>query len=172
MTRRRHPDQAGRLAAAECIEYSDLTSLHVSEHGVGVTFLNPRRKKLRRIRYDGCYSKTPKLRQADYIIGMEHVVDVIVELKGSDLKHAATQVETTLEVWKLDLIRYPKIVCLIIYGRIEAKRKRVGKIPRMGSTIGSMEREFLLTHQTLLWVRESGAEKFKFKKLLGGTDAR
>jgi hypothetical protein len=42
----------------------------------------------------------------------------------------------------------------------------------MGSTIGSMEREFLLTHQTLLWVRESGAEKFKFKKLLGGTDAR
>jgi len=32
---------------------------------------------------------------------------------------------------------------------------------------GSVEREFLLTHKTLLWVRESGSEKFRFNKLLG-----
>jgi hypothetical protein len=98
---------------------------------------------------------------------MEQVVDVIVELKGSDLKHAATQVETTFGAWKADPIRYPRIVCLIVYGRIEAKRKGVGKIPRMGSNVGTIEREFLLTHKTFLWVRESGAEKFRLNKLLG-----
>ncbi|MGD0831047.1 MAG: hypothetical protein ABR907_08905 [Terracidiphilus sp.] len=167
MTKLRPLSKAGPSINAECIEYSDRTSLHISERGVGATFLNPRRKQLRKIRYDGCYNETPRKRQADYIVGMAQVVDVIVELKGSDLKHAVTQIEITLEAWAADPIRYPRIVCLIVFGRIEAKRKGVGKIPRMGSKIGTIEREFLLTHETLLWVRESGSEKFRFNKLLG-----
>jgi hypothetical protein len=98
---------------------------------------------------------------------MPQIVDVIVELKGSDLKHAVTQIEITLAAWNADPIRYPRIVCLIVFGRIEANRKGVGKIPHMGSKAGTIEREFLLTHKTLLWVRESGSEKFRFNKLLG-----
>jgi hypothetical protein len=39
--------------------------------------------------------------------------------------------------------------------------------PRMNSRLGFVEREFLLRHRTLLWVRESGSEKFKFSKLQG-----
>jgi hypothetical protein len=83
---------------------------------------------------------------------------VIVELKGSDLKRAVTQVEDTLEAWEQDPIRFPQIVCLIVYGHT---------FPRMSSRLGVIEREFLLAHGTFLWVRESGAEKFRFSKLLG-----
>jgi hypothetical protein len=169
MTRRKPRSISETTHAAECIEHSNEISLHISEHGVGATFLNPRRKQLRKIRYDGCYRRTPRSRQADYIVGLAQVVDVIVELKGSDLKHAVTQIETTFGAWKDDPIRYPRIVCLIVYGRIEAKRKGVGKIPRMGSNVGTIEREFLLTHNTQLWVRESGSEKFRFNKLLGNS---
>jgi len=161
MTRRRPRSESETTRAEECIEFSNETSLHISEHGVGATFLNPRRKQLRKIRYDGCYNRTPKSKQADYIVGMAQVVDVIVELKGSDLKRAVTQVEDTLEAWEADLIRFPRIVCLIVYGHT---------FPRMNSRLGVIEREFLLAHKTLLWVRESGSEKFKFNKLLGKSE--
>jgi hypothetical protein len=85
-------------------------------------------------------------------------VDVIVELKGSDLKRALVQIEDTLEAWEVDPIRFPIIVCLIVYGHT---------FPRMNSQLGVIEREFLLSHRTLLWVRENGSEKFKFNRLLG-----
>jgi hypothetical protein len=158
MTRQKPRNKSESTRAEECVKYSNETSLHISEQGVGATFLNPRRKQLRKIRYDGCYNGTSRSRQADYIIGMAQVVDVIVELKGSDLKRAVTQVEETLEAWEANLIRFPNIVCLIVYGHT---------FPRMNSRLGVIEREFLLAHKTLLWVRESGSEKFKFNKLLG-----
>jgi hypothetical protein len=158
MTRQKPRSEPEATRTKECIEFSNETSLHISEHGVGATFLNPRHKQLRKIRYDGCYSRTTGRGRADYIIGFNESVDVIVELKGSDLKRAFTQAEETLEVWKQDSIRFPQIVCLIVYGHT---------FPRMNSRLGVIEREFLLSHETLLWVRESGSEKFRFSKLLG-----
>jgi hypothetical protein len=143
--------------AEDCIEHSNGTSLHVSGHGVGATFRNPRRKQLRKIRYDNCYN-TRGDRKADYIVGIVDVVDVIIELKGSDLKHAVSQIENTLAAWTVDPIRYPRIVCLIVYGHT---------FPRMNSRLGVIEREFLLSHGTFLWIRENGSEKFSFRKLLG-----
>ena len=158
MTARKPPSQTGRPSADECIEISNGTSLHINEHGVGATFLNPRRKQLRKIRYDGCYSRAVGRGQADFIVGLSQVVDVIVELKGSELKRALVQVEDTLEAWEKELIRFPQIVCLIVYGHT---------FPRMTSRLGVIEREFQLEHGTLLWIRESGSGKFKFSKLLG-----
>jgi hypothetical protein len=158
MTRRKPRRRVEQSIAPDCIEFTNRTSLHISEHGVGATFVNPHRRQLREIRYDGCYNTVSGRRQADYIVGMMQVVDVIVELKGSDLKRALTQVETTLGVWKDDPLRYPRIVCLIVFGHT---------FPRTNSRLGVIEREFLLAHGTFLWLRESGSEKFKFSKLQG-----
>jgi hypothetical protein len=158
MTRRKPPSRVEQSSDADCIEFTNRTSLHISEQGVGATFVNPHRRQLRKVHYDGCYHKVSGRRQADYIVGVVQVVDVIVELKGSDLKHAVTQVETTLEVWKDDPLRYPRIVRLVVYGHT---------FPRMNSRLGVIEREFLLAHRTFLWVRENGSEKFKFSKLQG-----
>ncbi|MGA2048426.1 MAG: hypothetical protein ABSG96_12075 [Terracidiphilus sp.] len=157
MTRRK-PRSEPDAAREECIEFSNGTSLHVAEQGVGATFLNPRRKQLRKVRYDGCYNRPAGRGQADYIVGFHGMVDVIVELKGSDLKRALVQIEDTLGAWEQELIRFPQIVCLIVFGHT---------FPRMNSRLGFIEREFLLAHRTLLWLRESGTEKFKFSKLQG-----
>jgi hypothetical protein len=97
-------------------------------------------------------------RRADFIIGSDSSVDVILELKGSDLKHALIQVTGTLTRWKDDPIHYPSIVCLIVFGHT---------YPRMTSRLGVLEREFLDQHRTLLWIRESVEEKFSFRKLSG-----
>jgi hypothetical protein len=158
MARKKPLEPAAPNQENECIEFSSRTSLHVSEEGVGATFVNRRRKELRKIKYDGCYCKAVREGRADYIVGFDQATDIILELKGSDLKHALVQVADSLDQWRNDLIHYPQIVCLIVLGHT---------IPRMRSNIGVMEREFLDRHRTLLWIRQSGAERFSFNKLAG-----
>ena len=158
MTRQKPLNEPEDTRGEECIEFTNKTSLHIQEEGVGATFLNPRRRELRKVRYDGCYNRTNGRGQADFIVGFHRSVDVIVELKASDRKRALIQIEDTLVAWEKDPIRFPQIVCLIVFGHT---------FPRMNSRLGVIEREFLLSHRTLLWMRESGSEKFRFSNLQG-----
>jgi hypothetical protein len=158
MARRKPRKQAAPAQEDECIEFSNGPSLHVTEKGIGATFVNRRRKELRKIQYDGCYCRTSREGRADFIIGFDRRIDVILELKGSDLKHALVQVADTLGRWREDAIRYPQIVCLVVFGHT---------FPRMSSRLGVLEREFLDDRNTLLWIRESAEEKFSFRKLSG-----
>jgi hypothetical protein len=158
MARRRPRKPAAPAGDNECIEFSNAPTLHISEEGIGATFVNRQRKELRRIKYDGCYCQVAGSGRADFIIGFDRSIDVILELKGSDLKHALVQVTDTLGRWRVDAIHYPRIVCLIVFGHT---------FPRMSSRLGVMEREFLGRHNTLLWIRESATEKFNFRRLAG-----
>jgi len=173
MTIPKPPSQPGCQWVEECIESCDATSVHVVERGVGATFLNPRRRPIRKIYNDGCYNKTSGVKQADYIVGMPDVVDVIVELKGSDtnIKEACSQIESTLEAWRVSPVRFRKIVCLIVYGRIEGKKKLAGRVPRANSMKDAVERQFLGANKALLLVRESGSEQFRFNDFLRKNDA-
>lgn len=146
--------------------------LSVEENGVRASFSNPRARAIRIIAYDNCYNRNANELKADYILGVPKRLDVIVELKGSDLKHAYMQVESTLERWKIEPIRYARIVCLIIFGRLEGSERKAGRIPRMNSSNGAKERDFLYRNATLLLIRESSSGLFKFDKTLGSTDAR
>jgi hypothetical protein len=172
MTIQKPPSQPGWTWVEECIESCDATSIYVEERGVGATFQNPRRIQIRKIHYDGCYNETPNELKADFIVGMPGVVDVIVELKGSDLKHASDQVGSTLRAWQLNPVRFPRIGCLIIFGRVEGKRKMAGRTPRMNSMRESVERAFLRRYKTLLRIHESGEKQFAFRDFLRKSDAR
>ncbi|MGA2252269.1 hypothetical protein [Terracidiphilus sp.] len=143
---------------AECIELSNISSLTVEEKGIAATFKNYRRKEIRKIRYDGCYQFVAAQGHADYIIGFDGKIDVVLELKGSELKRAVIQVGDTLDRWKKDPIHYSQIVCLIVFGHT---------FPRMRSNLGVLEREFLAEKCTFLRIRQSGEDKFSFNKLAG-----
>lgn len=158
MARRKPRRQAAPVPNDECIEFTNEPNLHVSDEGIGATFRNPRRRKLRKIKYDKCYVRATKGGRADYIVGYDGEIDVILELKGPDLKHARDQVADTLDRWKDDLNHFPTIVCLIVFGHT---------FPRMTSRLGVLEREFLNQQGTLLSIRPSGKEKFSFRKLAG-----
>ncbi|MGD0911268.1 MAG: hypothetical protein ABR928_05190 [Terracidiphilus sp.] len=158
MARRKPRRETEPAQENECVEFTNRISLPVNEKGVSATFRNPRRNELRKIKYDKCYFKTIEGGRADYIIGYDREIDVILELKGSDLKHAMIQVSDTLERWRNDLLHYEQIVCLIVFGHT---------FPRMTSRLGVLELEFLEKHSTLLWIRQSGAEKFSFRNLAG-----
>lgn len=158
MARRKPRKPVVPSSGSGCIEFSNEPSLHISERGIGATFVNRRRKELRKIRYDGCYCRAAGEGRADFIVRYDRLIDVILELKGSDLKHALVQVTDTLNRWRGDPIHYRRIVCLIVFGHT---------FPRMSARLGALEREFLNAHNTLLWIRESGAEKFSFRNLSG-----
>lgn len=157
------PSQPGCAWAEECIEICTCRSVYVEDEGVRATFRKPNRQNVRKVHYDGCYSKTPG-RQADFIVGLIGTIDVIVELKGSDanLKDAAMQVENTLQAWRQDPKAERNVAALIVYGRIEGKKKLPGRAPRAVAVISGLIAGFFKAHRTLLVIRENGRTQFTF----------
>lgn len=83
---------------ARCIESLSHSKIKVHDKGTNVSaiFLNPEKRTVERIRIDGCLAPTQQ-KSADFLISVPSVVDVIVELKGTDLRKAFEQVEATVE---------------------------------------------------------------------------
>lgn len=172
MSTQRPPSQTGCAWVEDCIEICTGRSVFVEDQGVRATFLNSARKEVRKIHYDGCYSDET-VKQADFIVGLPGIIDVIVELKGSDsnLKTAALQVESTLEAWKQDSKRGRAIAALIVYGRIEGAKKLPGRLPRAYAVISGLTAEFLKRHGVLLRIHENGERRFTFNNFLRNSDA-
>jgi hypothetical protein len=172
MSTPRPPSQPGCAWVEECIEICTGRTVFVEDDGVRATFLNPRGKKIRKIHYDGCYA-AKRGRQADFILGLPKVVDVIIELKGSDtnLKDAALQIESSLEAWKQDPKRHATIAALIIYGRIEGKKKLPGRVPRTDAVILGLKAEFLKVRRIRLLIHENGELQFAFNDFLRKNNA-
>jgi hypothetical protein len=83
---------------ARCIESVRHTKVKVHDKGTNVSaiFLNPENRAVERIRVDGCLAP-PQKTAADFLVSMPSIVDVIVELKGTDLRRAFEQVEATVD---------------------------------------------------------------------------
>lgn len=83
---------------ARCIESMRHTRIKVHDKGTNVSavFLNPEKKIVKRIRMDGCLTP-PQQTTADFLVSMPSIVDVIVELKGTDVRRAFEQVEATID---------------------------------------------------------------------------
>ena len=160
------PSQDGCSWVEECIEECDGPTLYVEEQGVRATFLNPRRLRLRKVHYDGCYDASGSPR-ADYILGLIGRIDIVVELKGSDtnIKGAADQVESTLEAWQRDEKCAAKVAALIVYGRIEGPKKQPGRIPRAKAVISGLVARFL-KRGTLLVIDETGSRQYSFREFV------
>ncbi len=177
MTTRKRNNKVGCVGVGQCIEHCTGSIVHVEEKGVRATFHNRKKEVVRKIQYDGCYAKRRDIKQADYIIGLPGVVDVILELKGSDTnlageRGAAKQLEYTLHEWRQDDARSPRVAALIIYGSIQAQKKRTGRVPRATAVISGLQAEFLKVHRILLLIHENGERRFNFNDFLKKNDVR
>jgi hypothetical protein len=83
---------------AHCVESLRHTKIKVHDKGTNVSavFLNPEKRTVERIRMDGCLAPRQQT-AADFLVSMPSIVDVIVELKGTDVRRAFEQVEATIE---------------------------------------------------------------------------
>jgi hypothetical protein len=77
-------------------------------------FQNPQRTTVRRVLVDGGLI-TEGIR-ADYIISKPAIVDVIVELKGSDTGRAMEQIKATRPIWTRHELACQAVGALIVRG--------------------------------------------------------
>lgn len=170
------PSQPGCEWVEECVEVCAGPSVCVDERGVQAWFRNPGRASIRKIHYDGCYSKTAGVYKADYILGLPSLIDIIIELKGShtNLRHAYQQVVNTLEMWETAPIRYGKLAALIVYGSIRTKDGLSRRKPKALSAVQAVEGDFKrkFARRIRLFVHESGERQFAFGDFLRKNDAR
>jgi hypothetical protein len=88
----------------------------VSEKGKKAVLLNKNRQRYVRTRFDGCVVKNETA--ADWILSKPKVGDLIVELKGCDVDHAAWQVTCTARYLRDNTLQSgPKIGGIIISSR-------------------------------------------------------
>jgi hypothetical protein len=176
MNTQKPPSQPGCEWVEECIEICNAQSVFVEDRGIRATFLNPRRERIRKISYDGCYCKEDNVKQADFIVSKIGIIDIIVELKGSDTnlkggRGADKQIEYTLEAWKQNANRSSRIAALIIFGKIEGSKKRPGRRPRASAAREAVQRDFLREHKILLLVYENGEKQFRFNDFFPNPNA-
>jgi hypothetical protein len=176
MTIAKRPSQAGCHWVEDCIEMCKASTVCVDERGVQACFRNRDRTLIRKIHYDGCHNKAESGYQADYILGLPKVIDIVIELKGShsNLRKAYEQVASTLESWALSPIRYPKSAGLIVYGAIRAKdslpRRRPTARSNAQSVLADFNRRF--KSRIRLSIHESGEKQFTFNEFLRKNDAQ
>jgi hypothetical protein len=102
-----------RISYAYIEELTD-SIIAVKENDRHAHFQNPQRAAIRRIFVDGGLI-TEGIR-ADYIISKPAIVDVIVELKGSDTGRAMEQIQATRPIWARHELAGPSVGALIVRG--------------------------------------------------------
>ena len=82
-----------------CTEDLNDSRITVKRDGRRATFENEDRASIKCVDLD-CWIASAEAPKADYILAKPGVADVIVELKGKDIVHAAKQIVATLARWK------------------------------------------------------------------------
>lgn len=87
-------------ASKTCIDRIRHSKVKVHDQGTArsAILLNPAKTQVRRIQMDGCLAPVGVI-AADFVVSMPKAVDVIVELKGKNVDHAADQIEATWAFW-------------------------------------------------------------------------
>ena len=83
------------LQFGQCEISVDTPLIPIKEKRCCLTFRNPKRLQIRRVRVDGCViTDGPR---CDYLLINGDSVEHYVELKGSDVRHALVQLEATIK---------------------------------------------------------------------------
>lgn len=114
-----------------CEEYKDDKKIVLSENRSKLTFLNPKRDKIRIIKVDGCAIVDNKTLRCDYLLVPTNKVEIYVELKGSKIKHAVEQIESTIRLLS-DNPQKIKKLCFVVSTRV----------PKLTTTIQQLKIKF------------------------------
>jgi hypothetical protein len=127
-----------RKSSAVCLEWLAVSQIKTPpENGKAATFANPTNTRVLLVHADrycrkgrkGCtecfFERDQKV--ADYIVSKPGVVDVIVELKGTDVMAAVEQIEATISPWQAHERSSGRIGALIVSSQGGSHPKVVAK---------------------------------------------
>lgn len=83
------------MGFGKCEDTTDQRIIVLEENRRRVIMRNPRRARIRRVLVDGCAILEGK--RCDYLIIGSNNTEYFVELKGCDIEHAVSQLETTIK---------------------------------------------------------------------------
>jgi hypothetical protein len=112
-----------------CTEELDNSRVTVKRDGRRATFDNSEHVPIKCIDLD-CWIPSIDTVKADYILSKSGVADVIIELKGKDIKHAVEQIIVTLAKWKSAPPFSERIGGLIVFTRCPMSAAETGDIKK------------------------------------------
>lgn len=131
----------------ECCTCSSNSNVKVADaRSTSAVFLNPQRLSHRLIRFDGCVVKGEVA--CDWIVERTKVGRVAVELKGTDIGHAAKQIERALEFMKNHGLTDLPVGALIICSRY----------PSTDTTLQRIKQRLAKNHKVPLRVKTDGRD--------------
>lgn len=115
------------MISKECCSTTQATNVKISDKkSTSAVFANPEKAHFRLIRFDGCVIKGKIA--CDWIVEKQDVGRIAVELKGSDIDHAALQIESALRYLKDNGLADLRVAGLIIctrYPSVDTKVQRL-----------------------------------------------
>jgi hypothetical protein len=103
---------------------------------------NPQRSEVTLIKVDGCEITDNATLRCDYAVDLHTGLEIYVELKGSDIKHAIEQIESTIRIMSSSP-QLARKLCLVVSTRV----------PRQGTNIQSLQRKFMLQYRASLRIK-------------------
>lgn len=144
-------------ALKACTEESTDSKVTMKRDGRRATFNNSERTLIKCIDLD-CWLAPSGSARADYILSKPGVVDVIVELKGKDIAHAAGQIVATLGKWKTAPPLSRKIGALIVFSHC----------PFRAAEINDMKKRLLQQHKLWTEIDKDQKTEYRFETFTGG----
>ncbi|MEB5496542.1 hypothetical protein QMA80_06245 [Burkholderia pseudomallei] len=95
-----------------CVEITSASKIKVSEKRAKAIILNPNKEKYLVVHFDGCVIKNATA--ADYLISKIEVGDLIVELKGRNVKHAVEQIIATVDYLRRERVSEGCVGALVV----------------------------------------------------------
>lgn len=111
----------------ECEKYKSDEKIVLQEKKSKITFLNPDRVKVLKIRVDGCVIKDNNSLRCDYMLIPNSELEIYVELKGSDVQYAVKQIEATIQALSDDLKKKKKL-CFVVSTRVPKQTTSIQQI--------------------------------------------
>jgi sporulation-control protein spo0M len=82
-----------------------------------ITFLNPNKDKIVKIKVDNCVISDNETLRCDYALIPSDAVEIYVELKGSDIAQAVKQIESTIKLLSENPQKIKKL-CFVVSTRV------------------------------------------------------
>ncbi|NEN99457.1 MAG: hypothetical protein F6K50_29435 [Moorea sp. SIO3I7] len=106
-----------------CEEFKDDNEIVLKEKKSKITFENPNRDKILKIKVDGCAIRDNETLRCDYALVPNEEVEIYVELKGRDIPHAVKQIESTINLLSDNPQKIDKR-CFVVFTRFGLPKGR------------------------------------------------
>ena len=139
-----------------CTEIRTISKIKVEAHTRKAVFDNSERAEIKVIDLD-CWLAGDAGPKADRIVSKPGVVDVVVELKGKDIRHALEQILATHAKWKTVPPLPKQIGALVVFSRS----------PDRSASMDDARKRFLQTHGIWLEMKKNNQTVYQFETFTG-----